>query len=730
VVDAFNWIPIRTVNGIPIYLKDVAHVRDGFAVQTNIVRRDGRRAVLMTVLKGEGASTLSVVSRVRAAMPGIQAQVPPELNVEFLFDQSVFVQSAVTGVLKEGAIAAGLTALMILLFLGSWRSTLIVATSIPLSILTSIIVLWALGYSLNTMTLGGMALAVGILVDDATVEIENFHRNRAMKKPVRRAILDGAAQIAVPAFVSTLAICIVFVPVLFLTGPAAYLFVPLALAVVFAMLTSYFLSRTLVPTMVLYLLPAEAHGEPGRTRAFDRGFERFRSAYHRLLDWALNHRPITLTALLGFAIGSMALFPVLGEDFFPSVDAGQFRMHVRAPAGTRIEETERIFGQVENAIREVVPDNERAMILDNMGLTQSFTIMAYVDNGTVSDGDGEILVALKPEHRPTAEYVARLRRELPQRFPQCTFFFEPADITSQILNFGLPAPIDVQIVGVNQTANLAVAQKLRNEVAKVPGIADVHLHQITDRPDLRLNVDRIMASELGLTQQDVSGSVLVSLSSTSQVSPNFWVNPDNRVNYRVAVQTPDYRIDSVDTLLNTPIITAQSPAGAQRQTIAGETQPRPPQLLSNLVDLRRAVSPANVNHYDVQPVFDIFANVQGRDLAAVAADVQRAIDAVKSDLPRGSSIVMRGQVQTMTSSFTGLLVGLGEGLGVKGVTISSQKWPLDTGGLLVLRIGRPHREFTSGYYDHVRTAGAVLEFCESAGHTPDGGGRGKAFFWR
>jgi multidrug efflux pump subunit AcrB len=683
-VSAFNDIPVKTVNGVPVYIKDVAHVRDGYAIQTNIVRRDGRRAVLMTILKGEGASTLDVVRRVRAALPAIQAQLPPELKMEPLFDQSVFVRAAVNGVLKEGAIAAGLTALMILLFLGSWRSTLIVAISIPLSILTSIIILWALGGSLNTMTLGGMALAVGILVDDATVELENVHRNFGMNKPIRRAILDGAAQIAVPAFVSTLAICIVFVPVVFLTGPAAYLFLPMALAVVFAMMASYLLSRTLVPTMVLYLLPPEVHlytqesGDrdqesekkrltPGEGpiwrfhQAFNRQFERLRSAYQGLLGWALDHRFAAISILLGFALGSLALFPHIGQDFFPSVDAGQIRLHVRTPAGTRIEETERTFGQVEDAIREIVPESERAMILDNMGLTQSFTIMAYVDNGTVSNADGELLVALKPNHRPTADYVARLRQFLPRRFPQCTFYFEPADITSQILNFGLPAPIDVQVVGVNREGNLAVAQKLRREIAKVAGIADVHLHQMTDRPNLQLNVDRIMASELGLTQQDVSGSVLVSLSSTTQVSPNFWVNPDNRVNYRVAVQTPDYRVHSLDTLLNTPIIQGQSRTGqsAPRQIIDGQSQQTPPQLLSNLVDVRRSVSPANVNHYNVQPVYDIYANVQGRDLAAVAADVEKAIDAIRPELPRGSTIVTRGQVETMNSSFTGLLTGLG-----------------------------------------------------------------------
>jgi multidrug efflux pump subunit AcrB len=693
VLAAFNDLPVKAVNGIPIYIKDVAHVRDGYAIQTNVVRRDGRRAVLMTILKGEGASTLDVVRRVRAALPGIQAQLPPELKMEPLFDQSVFVQAAVDGVVKEGAIAAGLTALMILLFLGSWRSTLIVAISIPLSILTSIVVLWGLGYTLNTMTLGGMALAVGILVDDATVELENVHRNFGMNKTIRRAILDGAAQIAVPAFVSTLAICIVFVPVVFLTGPAAYLFLPLALGVVFAMLASYFLSRTLVPTMVLYLLPpevplyaAEEHGTQSSRhtpsgvadgtrsvpatpsggpiwrvhQAFDRQFERLGSTYQGLLGWALDHRLAAITILLGFALGSLALFPRIGQDFFPSVDAGQIRLHVRGPAGTRIEETERIFGQVEDAIREVVPDGERAMILDNMGLTQSFTIMAYVDNGTVSDADGEILVALKADHRPTAGYVTQLRRELPRRFPQCTFFFEPADITSQILNFGLPAPIDVQVVGVNRAGNLGVAQKLRQEIAKVPGVSDAHLHQITDRPDLRLNVDRVLASELGLTQQDVSGSVLVSLSSTTQVSPNFWVNPDNRVNYRVAVQTPDYRIHSMDTLMNTPIINGQSKtdlkAVPRQATIYGQP---PPQLLSNLADVGRTISPANVNHYNVQPVYDVFANTQGRDLAAVAADVQRAIDAVRPELPRGSSIVLRGQVETMDSSFSGLVTGLG-----------------------------------------------------------------------
>jgi multidrug efflux pump subunit AcrB len=670
-VETFNNIPVKTVNGVPVYVKDVAQVRMGYQVQTNVVRRDGRRGVLMTILKGEGASTISVVNRVRAALPGIQAQLPPELKMELLFDQSVFVRAAVEGVLKEGAIAAGLTALMILLFLGSWRSTLIVAISIPLSILTSIIVLWALGQSLNSMTLGGMALAVGILVDDATVELENVHRNFGANKPLRKAILDAASQIAVPAFVSTLCICIVFVPVVFLTGPAASLFFPLALAVIFAMLTSYLLSRTLVPTMVLYLLPrevalyaAEEHGIETTGggpiwrvhQAFNRRFERFRSAYQRLLDWALEHRLLTVVVLLGFALGSLALAPRIGQDFFPAVDAGQFRLHVRAPSGTRVEETERIFGQVEDVIREIVPPQERDLIIDNMGLTPSFTVRAYIDNGIVSDADGEVLVSLKPGHRPTADYVARLRAELPNRFPGCTFFFLPADITGQVLNFGLPAPINVQVVGVNREANLALAKKLRERIAKVPGIADVHIHQITDQPTLRLDVDRVMASQLGLTQQNVANSVLVSLSSTSQVSPNYWVNPVNRVNYVLAVQTPPDRNASIDALMSTPIINGTAPLSPFRQ--AGSGQAQPPQLLSNLVNLRRTDSEGLVSHYNVQTVFEVYAAVQGRDLGGVSADVRRVVDGLRPELPRGSTIAIRGQVESMDSSFAGLAGGL------------------------------------------------------------------------
>jgi multidrug efflux pump subunit AcrB len=671
-VTAFNDIPVKSVNNVPVYVKDVANVRMGSMVQTNVVRRDGRRAVLMTILKGEGSSTLSVVNRVRAALPNIQAQLPPELKLDLLFDQSVFVRAAVEGVLKEGAIAAGLTALMILLFLGSWRSTLIVAVSIPLSILTGIIILWAMGHSLNTMTLGGMALAVGILVDDATVEIENVHRNLGMRKPIRRAILDGAAQIAVPAFVSTLAICIVFVPVIFLTGPAASLFTPLALSVVFSMMTSYFLSRTLVPTMVLYLLPPElelyAEGEHGGTgggpiwrfhRGFNRQFEKLRAFYEGFLGWALDHRGLTVTTLLGFALGSLALAPYIGRDFFPVVDAGQLRLHVRAPAGTRIEETERIFGEVEDVIREVIPDHERELILDNMGMSPSFTVRAYIDNGTVSNGDGEILVALKEDHSPTADYVATLRRELPRRFPDCTFYFQPADITSQILNFGLPAPINVQVVGVNGKGNLEVAKKLKQEISKIPGIADVHIHQIVNQPTLNLDVDRIMASEMGLSQQNVAGSVLVSLSSTSQTTPNYWVNPTNRVNYVLAVQTPPDRMNTVDAMMNTPILNLNTPGVSSAAPGAGNGLVlAPPQLLSNLAGLRRGVSESVVSHYNVQPVFEVYASVQGRDLGGVSNDVAAIVESLRPTLPRGSQFAIRGQVESMNSSFAGLAFGL------------------------------------------------------------------------
>jgi multidrug efflux pump subunit AcrB len=663
VVEAFNQIPVKTVNGAPVYLRDVAQVRDGYAVQTNVVRRDGRRAVLLPILKGEGASTLDVVERVRAALPNIQAQMPPELKLEVMFDQSVFVREAVDGVLKEGAIAAGLTALLILVFLGSWRSTLIVITSIPLSVFCSIIALAAVGETLNVMTLGGLALAVGILVDDATVEIENVHRNMAMRKPLRRAILDGAQQIAVPAFVSTLAICVVFVPVVFLTGPAAYLFVPLALAVIFAMMASYLLSRTLVPTLMLFLLKGEAaqyasgrHGDAtgvfGRLHArFEHAFEALRQAYRGLLHWALTHRGLAAGAMLLFALGSFALLPVIGRDFFPTVDAGQIRLHVRAPAGTRIEETERIFGQIEGVIREVIPAGETDTILDNMGVSPFYTNTAYINNELVSGYDGEILVSLTHDHRPTADYIRRLRQELPRRFPDCTFDFLAADITGQVLTFGKPAPINVQVVGVKREENLAAARKLRDRMARIPGVVDVRLRQIPDAPELRVDVDRVMASGLNVTQQEAARSLLVSLSSSFQGTPNFWVSPKNGVNYRVAVQTPQGKIDSVDALLSTPVTSAGGNA-------AGDA-PRPaPQLLSNLAVMRRGEGAGLISHYNVQPVYEVCATVQDRDLGGAAEDVRRAVDEARAGLAKGSTIAIRGQIESMDESFTGLGFGL------------------------------------------------------------------------
>jgi multidrug efflux pump subunit AcrB len=655
VVDAFNEIPVKTVNNATVYLRDVAQVRDGYAVQTNVVRRDGKRAVLLPILKGEGASTLDVVARVREALPGIQAQMPKELKIDVLFDQSVFVRESVLGVLKEGAIAAGLTALLILVFLGSWRSTLVVIVSIPLSILCSIIALWAFGETLNVMTLGGLALAVGILVDDATVEIENVHRNLGMKKPLRRAILDGAQQIAVPAFVSTLAICIVFVPVVFLTGPAAFLFVPLALAVIFAMLASYLLSRTLVPTLMLYLLKREAeqyaHGEHDSPTglfgqmhaAFEAGFERFRQAYRGLLAGALDNRGLTLFLLLAFAGGSFGLLALIGRDFFPTVDAGQIRLHVRAPTGTRIEETERVFGQVEDVIRDEVPNEERDTILDNMGVSPFFTNTAYISNELVSVYDGEILVSLKPGHKPTAEHIRRLRQELPKKFPGCTFDFLPADITGQVLTFGKSAPINVQVVGVRREENLALAKTLREQLARVPGVVDVRLRQIPDAPELRVDVDRVMASGLDVTQQDASRSLLVSLSSSFQGTPNFWVNPKNGVNYRVAVQTPQRQIDTVDALLSTPITAAGSGA---------------PQLLTNLALLHRSESAGLISHYNVQTVYEITATVQDRDLGSASGDIRQVVDQARDLLPKGSTLAIRGQIESMDESFNGLGYGL------------------------------------------------------------------------
>jgi multidrug efflux pump subunit AcrB len=653
VVAALNDLPVKYVNGAVVYVRDVAHVRDGFAVQTNVVRQDGHRSVLLTVIKKGGASTLTIVRQLKDLLPAIRASAPAGLEIKELFDQSLFVRAAVMGVLVEGAIAAGLTGLMILLFLGSWRSTLVVVTSIPLSILTSVAILSALGQTLNVMTLGGLALAVGILVDDATVEIENIHRNLGLGTRLVQAILDGAQQIATPAFVSTLSICIVFVPVVFLTGPAKYLFTPLAMAVVFAMLASYLLSRTIVPTLVRYLLAGESH-DPGAAPAapglfgrihevFQRRFERLRAAYVRALETALARRGRVFAVFAVVMASGLALLPFVGRDFFPSVDTGQFRLHVRAPAGTRIEETEQVFADVEAAIHRMIPKDEIELVIDNIGQPQPINL-GFTDSVTIGPSDGEILVALHPErHQPTARWTKLLRERLPREFPGITFFFQPADIVSQILNFGLPAPIDVQVTGFNQQATHAVALEVAARVARIRGAVDVHMHQVVNSPSLHVNVDRTRATELGLTQRDVANSLLVSLSSSAVVAPNYWSDPRSGINYLVAVQTPPNRVDSVNMLLNTALTAGRS---------------GPPQLLGNLATLERREVPAVISHSNVQPVFDIYANVQDRDLGGVAADVQKVVDALRPTLPPGHTIAIRGQVESMNSAFLRLGLGL------------------------------------------------------------------------
>ncbi|OLB06479.1 MAG: RND transporter [Candidatus Rokubacteria bacterium 13_2_20CM_69_15_1] len=652
-VATLNDLPVKVVNGVTVYLRDVAHVRDGFAVQTNMVRQDGRRSVLLTVIKKGGASTLTIVKQLKELLPTIRAAAPPGLEVKELFDQSLFVRAAITGVLTEGAIAAFLTGVMILLFLGSWRSTLVVITSIPLSILTSLAILSAIGQTLNVMTLGGLALAVGILVDDATVEIENIHRNLGLGKRLVQAILDGAQQIATPAFVSTLSICIVFVPVVFLTGPAKYLFTPLAMAVVFAMLASYVLSRTIVPTLVRYLLASEAHGPVDAGAApsvfrwlhdgFQRRFERLRTAYVGALENALARRRRVFGAFAVIAVSGAVLLPFIGRDFFPTVDTGQFRLHVRAPAGTRIEETEQVFADVEAAIRRLIPKDQVQLVIDNIGQPQPINL-AFTDSVTLGPSDGEILVSLNPErHQSTEHWMKTLRETLPRDFPGVTFFFQPADIVSQILNFGLPAPIDVQVTGFNQQATHEIALEVAARMARIPGAADVHLHQVVNTPSLLVNVDRSRAAELGLTQRDVANTMLVTLSSSAVVAPNYWSDPRNGINYIVAVQTPQSRVDSVNTLMNTSV----TPGTAG-----------PPQLLSNLATLERREVPAVISHSNVQPVFDVYANVQDSDLGSVATAVQQIAAELRPKLPPGHTIAVRGQVESMNSAFLRLGLGL------------------------------------------------------------------------
>jgi len=664
---AFNRLPIRQTNGTTVYVGDVAHVRDGYAVQTNIVRHNGVRAALLTVLKNGGSSTLDIVAQIEAMLPRIRSTLPASLNLKLMFDQSIFVRAAIAGVLREATIAAVLTGLMILLFLGSWRSTVIVCISIPLSILASLAVLNLLGETINVMTLGGLALAVGILVDDATVEIENIHRNFGMGKPILRAILEGAMQIATPAFVSTLCICIVFVPVIFLTGAARYLFTPLALAVVLAMLASYLLSRTLVPTMVRYLLAGEAAhylDEEGALadsgggplapihHGFQRRFEGMRAGYRGLLGAALAHRTLTALGFFLICAACLALAPFLGQDFFPQVDAGQIRLHVRAPAGTRIEETERYFAEVEDTIRRVIPPAELTDMIDNIGLPYSGVNLAMSDTATIGPFDGEILVSLRPgEHASSWEYIRRLRTRLNRENPGLTFFFQPADIVGQILNFGLPAPIDVQVVGplANAEANYAVARQIEARLARIPGAVDVHTHQVVDVPELFFRVDRTRAGQMGLTQQDVANSLLISLASSTQISPNYWIDPRNSVDYPISVMTPQFRVDSTSELLRTPL------HGGSRGASLG---PSSAQLIANVGRLERDTTASVVNHYNVQPLYDVYANVQDRDLGAVAGEVDGVLAEFTRRLPKGSFLETRGQVATMRTSFIGLGMGM------------------------------------------------------------------------
>lgn len=747
VVKALNDLPIKTVNGTTVFVRDVAHVSDKYMPQTNMVHIDGKKGVLEPIYKLGGASTLDIVKRVKAAVQQEMPRLPGngDLKITPLFDQSVFVRAAVEGVVKEAIIAAALTGLMILLFLGSWRSTLIICISIPLSILVSIIVLWALGETLNVMTLGGMALAVGILVDDATVEIENIHRNLHQRKRLVQAILDGAQQIAVPAFVSTLCICIVFVPVWFITGAAKSLFIPLAMAVVFAMMTSYLLSRTLVPTMVHYLLenevelyggveqegiahhhasahthvsflaslvwglvaflvlaivaaaagvvaklgfgwlpdfvagfPATAKASPmwatidvarvvvfgivglavvyyifqnnwiWRThQAFNGGFERFRKVYGGYLQVALAHRWISVALFTAFVVGSCFLLPFVGRDFFPTVDAGQLRLHVRCPAGTRVEESERYFARVEAFMRTQIPQAEVKEIIDNIGIPNSGINMSLSDGSQISPADGEILIALNEGHHPTADYMRKLRQSLPQQFPGMGFWFQPADIATQVLNFGIPAPIDVQLVGTHMTsdATLKFAKELRHRISGVPGAVDVHIHQVYDQPDLRIEADRTLADQTGVRQEDLANSLLVSLSSSGQTAPNYWLDPKRGVQYSVSAMTPQYKIDSITALKNQPIV-APGMDG--------------PQLLGNLATITRGTSPVNITHYNIAPTFDIQANVQDADLGSVSTQIQRIVDQMKQspDFPKGTLVNLRGQVQSMNTSFRALGIGL------------------------------------------------------------------------
>ena len=653
-IAALNNVPVRQVGNTTVYLRDVAHVADAWAVQQNVVQDNGHPSVLLPIIKNGDASTLDVVNRVKAALPAIRAAAPPGMKINLLFDQSVFVSDAIHSVLREGAIAAGLTALMILVFLGSWRSTLVVMISIPLSILTSIAVLAALGQTINTMTLGGLALAVGILVDDSTVTIENTHRLLEEGLPFDQAVLEGAAGIAVPTLISTLAICCVFVAVFFLGGPSHYLFTPLAMAVVFAMLASYGISRTLTPIVIRLLLRAE-HTHHSETRgafarvhaAFNRGFDRFRDFYGWLLGGILRRRVLTPLVALCLVAGAASLTVFVGTDFFPDVDAGLIQLHVRAPPLTRIETTQKLFGAVEDAIRAEIPEQDLGLVLDNIGLPQRVYNLAFSDGTTIGTNDGMILLQLKPGHVPTSRYVEALRRMLPVRFPQLTFYFQPADLATQVLNFGVPSQIDVRVLGRDRTGNLAVANDLRHRLADIPGLVDVHLQQEMNAPALRYTIDRTRAQELGLTAQQVANQMNISLSSSEQVSPNFWTDEKSGIPYYLAVQTPEYRIDSIGALNNTPI--ASTPDADGRLV---------PDVLGNVASVTREPVQTVYNHSNIQPVYDVYANVQHSDLGSVARAIRAVVADLQPQMKPGNEIRVVGQIASMDNAFHDLELGL------------------------------------------------------------------------
>lgn len=651
-IEDLGRLPIRLVDGAVVYLRDVAHVRDGNSPQTNIVHVAGNRSVLLTVLKSGAASTLAVIEGVKERIEEVKDQLPGSLQIKLIGDQSIFVRSAINGVVAEGAIAALLTSLMILLFLGSWRSTVIIATSIPLAILGSIFLLALTGQTLNIMTLGGLALAVGILVDDATVTIENINWHLEHGKDVHTSILDGAAQIVTPAFVSLLCICIVFVPMFFLEGVARFLFVPMALAVIYAMVCSFILSRTLVPTMAMYLLKPHSHEDATAPtsnplvkfqRGFSERFERFRGSYKETLMVAMSHRRGFVTAFMLFVVASFALVPFLGRNFFPAVDAGRIMIHFRAQPGTRVEDTVAVSARIQDAIRQVIPSRELALVVDNVGMPFSSINMTYNNTGTIGTADGDIQITLEEDHKPTADYVRKLREELPKRFPGTTFSFTPADIVSQILNFGTPSPIDLQIRGNNFAANFAYAEALLADIKRIPGIADARIQQARGLPTFNVNVDRTRAQFAGLTERDVTNSMVVNLAGSVQVAPTFWLNPKTNIQYPIVMQTPQYKMDELNSLETLPITGTNSKSS---------------HLLGGIADITRTTSSGVVSQYNIQPIVQIYGTTQGTDLGAVATQIRKILDAHATDLPKGSSVALLGQVRTMESSFSGLMWGL------------------------------------------------------------------------